>query len=107
MNDDYFVEPLYGTALSSKGPVYLICNSLSSRMEITPDSIICLTEENAHAICDLINEHNTFNPKYDTTEEVKEVIDCLNRYAGNLSHELVRTVVKEVYLTKREDSHKC
>ena len=29
-------------------------------------------------------------------------LDCLNRYSGKLNHDIVRTVVEEVYSTKRE-----
>lgn len=103
-NGDYFVEQVYGTNLSRTGPVYVITNHPAFKMkEITPDSIICLTEENANAICKLINDRNNFKPEYDTTREVKEVMDCLNRYAGKLNHDIVKTVVEEVYSTKRED----
>ncbi|MBQ2832353.1 hypothetical protein [Methanobrevibacter sp.] len=106
LNGDYFVEPVYGTNLSRTGPIYLITNHPTSEMrEIAPDSIICLTEENANAICELINDRNNFKPEYDTTREVKEVMDCLNRYAGRLNHDIVKTVVEEVYSTKREDLH--
>lgn len=105
LNGDYFVEPVYGTNLSrtGPGPVYVITNHPAFEMrEITPDSIICFSEDNANAICELINESNSFNPEHDSTSEVKEVLDCLNRYSGKLNHDIVRTVVEEVYSTKRE-----
>ena len=104
LGGDYFVEPVYGTNLSRTGPIYVITDHpLTGTTELTPDSIICLTEENANAICELVNDRNNFNPMYETTGEMKEVMDCLNRYAGRLNHDIVRTVVEEVYSTKRED----
>lgn len=106
-NNYFFVKRLSGFNFPGvKGQdVFLITNNTNPQLHLSPESIICFSENNANAICELINESNSFNPEHDSTSEVKEVLDCLNRYAGKLHHDIVKTVVEEVYSTKREDLH--
>lgn len=104
MTDEFFIKRLSRFDLPEfigiSRDVFLITNK--PNVDLTPESIICFSESNANAICELINESNSFNPEYDSTREMKEVIDCVNRYAGRLNHDIVKTIVEEVYSTKRE-----
>lgn len=98
------VKRIRDVFISDYKDAYIITkHDTSSRKGIHPDDIVCFSENNAHAICDLINETNSFNPEYDTTKELKEVMDCIRKYGGKLDSDVVRTVIEEIY-NKRESN---
>lgn len=112
MNDEYYVTELTGIRLPGLegAKLFLITNDVIQEANknriggLSHESILCFYETNARAICDLLNEHNSFNIEYESTKEIKEVMDCLNRYSKNLDDNIVKTVVEEVYLTRREET---
>lgn len=92
------VKRIRNVFISDYKDAYIITKyDASSRRDIQPDDIVCFSENNAHAICDLINETNSFNPEYDSTKELKEVMDCIRRYGSKLDSDVVRTLIEEIY----------
>ena len=99
------VKRIRDVFISDYKDAYIITNhdDASSRKGIQPDDIVCFSENNAHALCDLINETNSFNPEYDSTKELKEVMDCIRKYGSKLDSDVVCTLIEEIY-NKRESN---
>ena len=114
MDDEFYVKKLEGVHLNGfeGAELFLITNDVIQENNkhmisgLHYNGIICFNSANAHGICDLINEHNSFKTEYESTNEIKEVLDCLNRYSKNIDDNTVRTVVEEVYLTRRTEDEK-
>ena len=98
------VKRIRDVFISDYKDAYIITkHDTSSRKGIQPDDIVCFSENNALAICDLINETNSFNPEYDSTKELKEVMDCIRKYGSKLDSDVVCTLIEEIY-NKRESN---
>ena len=109
IGDEFTVRELYGTHIAGYDGLrcYQITNDYSPSLMLDENSIICFSESNAHAICELINQSNN-GPviTHPSSQELVEVLDCLNHSQKGLDNDVVKTVIKEVYSTKREDLHK-
>lgn len=104
MTEDFYVKEIYGVNFDSTLRTFLITNQETSsrHFDLTLESILCFEESNANAICDLLNKANNPEFEFESTKEIKEVMNCLKLNAGNLNHDIVKTIVEEVYHTRRE-----